>query len=163
MMDKEGNSRAIKDIAEKFIRALTGLESGSNIEQIVRLFADNCEVGNVVVSEKFRGIEGAWRFWRNYRDNFKDVCSIFQNETYSGNNVALEWITEGKIKNGRKIKYEGISILETEGEKIIRFYAYFDPKTLGRQLKSQGVMMNSRRDKNNKIGILGSITTARSL
>ena len=126
-----------KHIAEKFIGALTELESDHNVELIVALFADDCEVGNVIVSEKFRGIEGARLFWTNYRATFKDVCSIFQKEIYSGNDAALEWTTEGKSKNGRKIKYEGVGILETKDEKITRFCAYFDPKTLGRQITKQ--------------------------
>jgi len=123
-----------KSVAEKFIGALTELESASDVEQIVELFAVNCEVGNSVISEKFQGIEGARRFWTNYRHAFKDVCSIFENEIYFGNKARLDWTTEGKSKNGRRIKYEGVSILETEDGKITHFYAYFDQKKLKRQI-----------------------------
>ena len=128
------NNRVARSIADKFIGALIDLESARDVEQIVMLFADDCQVGNVLAFEKYRGIEGARRFWTNYRANFGDVCSVFQNEIYSENNVVLEWTTEGKIKNGRKIKYAGVSILETEGEKITRFYAYFDSKHLEQQI-----------------------------
>ena len=76
-------------------------------------------------------------FWTNYRAAFGDICSVFQNEVYFDNEAVFEWTTEGKSKNGRKIKYEGVSILETKGEKITRFFAYFDPKTLGRQIIKQ--------------------------
>lgn len=120
--------------AEKFIGALTELESASDVELIVALFAEDCEVGNIVISEKFRGIEGARRFWTNYRAAFKDVCSVFQNEVYFDNEAVFEWTTEGKSRNGRNIKYEGVSILKTKGGKITRFCAYFDPKILGRQI-----------------------------
>lgn len=131
---KATDNRETKNVAEKFIGALTELESGRDVELMVALFTDDCEVGNVAASKKFRGIEGARRFWTHYRAAFKDVCSIFQNEIYSGNQAKLQWTTEGKSKNGRKIRYEGVSILETEGEKITHFYAYFDRKNLKRQI-----------------------------
>lgn len=121
-------------IAYKFIAALSELESARDVESMVALFADNCEVGNVVATENLRGTEGAREFWTNYRNTFGDVCSIFLNQIYSDDNIALEWTTEGKTKNGNKIKYEGVSILETEGEKITRFYAYFDPHKLALEL-----------------------------
>lgn len=125
--------RATKNVGEKFIGALTELESARDVEQIVALFADDCEVNSVPASEHFRGIEGARQFWTQYRDAFKDVCSVFENENYSNDAAVLEWTTMGKIKNGNKIKYEALSILETRGEKITRFYAYFDPRNFGRQ------------------------------
>lgn len=74
-----------KNIAEKFIGALTELESARDVEQMVELFADDCEVGNVETPKLFRGIEEARQFWIDYRDAFKDVCSIFQKELYTGN------------------------------------------------------------------------------
>ena len=132
--EQGGNNRVANNTAEKFIGALTELESASDVELIVALFAEDCEVGNIVISEKFRGIEGARRFWTNYRAAFKDVCSVFQNEVYFDNEAVFEWTTEGKSRNGRNIKYEGVSILKTKGEKITRFCAYFDPKILGRQI-----------------------------
>ena len=130
----DANNRALRNMADRFIGALIDLESAGDVEPIVLLFADDCEVGNVLAVEKYRGIEGARQFWTNYRANFGDVYSIFQNEIYSENNLVLEWTTEGKIKNGRKIKYAGVSILETKGKKITRFYAYFDSKHLERQI-----------------------------
>lgn len=131
---RKANQPTAKSVAEKFIGALTELESARDLEPIVTLFADDCELSNIAVSNGFRGIEGARRFWRQYRDTFKDVCSIFQNEVYFDNEAVFEWTTEGKSKNGRKVKYEGVSILETNGEKITRFHAYFDQKNLGRQI-----------------------------
>jgi len=132
---KKGTDNAVtKNIAEKFIGALTELESARDVEMLVALFADDCEIGNIVVSENFQGLDGVRRFWTHYRAAFNDVCSIFQNEVYSGNKAQLEWTTVGKSKNGRKIKYDGVSILETENEKIKHFYAYFDTQILKKQI-----------------------------
>ena len=132
--NENADNRITERIAEKFIGALSELESSRDVEVIIALFADECEVGNAVVSEKCCGLDGARRFWTHYRAAFKDVCSIFQNEIYSGNQANLEWTTEGKSVNGRKIKYRGVSILETKGDKITHFYAYFDRENLRRQI-----------------------------
>ncbi len=120
--------------ARNFVAALTELESARDVESIVALFADDCEIGNVAAAENFRGRDGARQFWTNYRDTFGDVCSIFHNEIVSDGSIALEWTTEGKSKNGKMVKYEGVSILETDGGKITRFHAYFDPNKLGQQI-----------------------------
>ena len=126
-----------RTIAENFIGALADLESDSDIEKIVALFAENCQVGNVVAGENFHGTEGAHDFWTNYRDTFGEVTSVYKNKIFTDNRAALEWTTEGKNKDGQKIKYEGTSILEIEGEKITRFYAYFDPMKIGKQITKQ--------------------------
>lgn len=136
-LKKGADNGVTQNIAGKFIGALTELESARDVEMLVELFADDCEIGNIIVSEKFHGLDGVRQFWTHYRAAFKDVCSIFQNEVYSGNQAQLEWTTEGKSKNGRKIKYKGVSILETENEKIKHFYAYFDKKILTQQITGQ--------------------------
>lgn len=133
----QSNNRAANNVAEKFIGALTELETARDVEQMVGLFADDCEVGNIEALKLFRGVEGARRFWTDYRDKFKDVCSVFQKELYTENKARLEWITEGKTVNGNKVKYEAVSILETEDQKITRFYALFDRKKPERQTTKQ--------------------------
>lgn len=124
-----------EQIVEKFIEALGKLEAGRELEEIVALFAPDAEVGNVVSPEKFRGPEGAREFWgAKYRDTFGEVRSTFRNVFAAGDRAALEWTTEGTADNGTPLKYDGVSILETDGEQIKRFCAYFDAGALGRQL-----------------------------
>jgi ketosteroid isomerase-like protein len=132
-----------KETAEKFIEALGRLESGRDLEPIVSLFADGCEVGNVVTPEPFKGREGAREFWgAKYRDTFGEVKSTFKNVFATAARAALEWTTEGTAADGSPIRYEGVSIIETDGEAITRFCAYFDASNLGRQIlhktKAQG-------------------------
>lgn len=130
-----------EQVAKKFIEALGKLEAGRDLEEIVGLFAVDAEVGNVVSPEKFRGREGAREFWgAKYRDTFGEVRSTFRNVFAAEGRAALEWTTEGTANDGSPVKYDGVSILETEGEEIKRFSAYFDAGSLGRQLtgKAQG-------------------------
>ena len=121
--------------ANRFIEALGRLEAGRDLEPVVRLFAPECEVGNVVSPEKFRGRDGAREFWgAKYRDTFGEVRSTFRNVFASEKGAVLEWTTEGTANDGTPVKYDGVSILEIDGEQITRFRAYFDAGNLGRQL-----------------------------
>ena len=123
-----------KQTTDKFIEALGKLESERDVETIVALFAESCEVGNVVAPEKFEGRDGARRFWTTYRDTFGEVRSTFRNHIAGDSAAALEWTTEGTSTGGAPINYDGVSILEIDGDHITRFRAYFNAEALGRQV-----------------------------
>lgn len=122
------------EIAEKFIEALSELEKNNSTENIVGLFADSCEVGNVTLTNNLQGKDGAEEFWTNYRKTFGEIESTFKNKIHSENTVVLEWTSSGTSTDGGEISYDGVSILETEGDKITRFFAYFNPAQLGHQI-----------------------------
>ncbi|HEX8635651.1 MAG TPA: nuclear transport factor 2 family protein [Pyrinomonadaceae bacterium] len=123
------------NIAEQFIEALRGLEENRDLETMVALYAESSEVGNVNAPEKFTGQAGAREFWTKYRDTFGEVRSTFRNRIINDTRAALEWTTEGTTAGGAPFNYEGVSILEIEGDRITRFRAYFDPEALGRQIE----------------------------
>ncbi len=124
-----------EQLAERFIEALGRLEAERDLETISALFSDESEVGNVVSPEKFHGREGARDFWGSkYRDTFGEVRSTFRNVFATETRAALEWTTEGTAQDGTPVRYDGVSILETDGEHVTRFRAYFDAGALGRQL-----------------------------
>ena len=122
------------EISEKFIEALRELEQNRDVEQIAALFADDAEVNNVVTIENSHDLK-ARDFWQKYRDNFGEVNSEFKNKIYGENSSALEWTTTGTAADGGEVNYEGVSILETDGDRITRFFAYFNPSKLGRQIE----------------------------
>ena len=125
------------NIIEQFTDALSRLETERDLDAIVSLFASDCEVGNVVVPEKFHGPEGAREFWTKYRDTFHELKSTFRNEITSEMRAALEWTTRATSADGRPFEYDGVSVLEMDGSKIKRFRAYFDAASLARHLESQ--------------------------
>jgi hypothetical protein len=47
--------------------------------------------------------------------------------------AALEWSIKG-TEDGDTISCDGVSILEIEGDKVKRFMAYFDSRTLTKQV-----------------------------
>jgi hypothetical protein len=122
-------------IVKQFIEALGKLESNRELEPIVSLFTEGAEINNVTSMEGKQGQGGAEEFWRVYRETFDDMKSTFKNQIVMDGKGALEWQTVGRGKNGHEISYEGVSILEIKGEKISRFFAYFDPRKLGKQIE----------------------------
>ena len=110
----------------------TGGERG-DVEPLVEIHTDDCEVGNVSVPKTFRGRDGLREFWTSYRSTFGEMKSTFRNVFATEDRAALEWRTEG-TSNGDTVSYEGVSILEIEGGKVRRFRAYFDTRDLTPQV-----------------------------
>ncbi len=116
--------------AEKFVEALKKLEAERDLETITGLFKEDCRIGNVVTDRS----SDARKFWETYRKTFNEVDSSFKNKIFDKGHASLEWTTKGKTSDGESFEYDGVSILEIEDDKISRFYAYFDPTKLGKQM-----------------------------
>lgn len=128
--------------AQRFMEALGRLEGEGDVEPLVALFGEQAQVSNVATHRVFHGKEGARHFWQEYKGMLKQVRSTFRNVIEAGERVALEWTSQGTAHNGAAVDYEGVSILEWEGEQVVRFYAYFDPRLLGQEL-SRGLAQRS--------------------
>ena len=122
-----------EETAKRFVEALWKLELERDLETIVSLHANGCEIGNVVTENKDKSISPR-EFWQTYRDSFGEVKSEFRNQIITENRAALEWNTTGTSTEGKEFQYDGVSILEIDGDKITRFHAYFDPNRLGKQI-----------------------------
>ena len=122
-----------KDIADSFIGALRELEENRDVEALVEIHAEDCEVGNVSVSETFTGHDGLREFWTEYRKTFGEMKSTFRNVFATEEGAALEWTTEG-TSNGDTVSYDGVSILEIVDGQVRRFMAYFDTRDLTPQV-----------------------------
>ncbi len=122
-----------REVADNFVAALWELEENENVEPLVEIHTEDCEVGNVSVPETFRGHEGLREFWTSYRSTFGEMKSEFRNVIATEEGAALEWTTTG-TSNGDSVSYDGVSVLEIEGDKVRRFMAYFDTRHLTRQV-----------------------------
>jgi steroid delta-isomerase-like uncharacterized protein len=122
-----------KEVADGFVEALRKLEEDRDVEALVEIHTEDCEVGNVAVSQTFRGHDGLREFWTEYRKTFGEMKSTFRNVFATEEGAALEWTTEG-TSDGQTVSYDGVSILEVEGGKIRRFMAYFDTRALTPQI-----------------------------
>ena len=123
-----------KEVAEKFVEALWKLEQDREVEALVEIHTDDCDVGNVAVPRTFSGHDGLREFWTSYRNTFADMKSEFRNVfADDAGHAALEWNTSGH-SNGNEVSYDGVSLLEIEDGKVSRFRAYFDPRTVNEQV-----------------------------
>lgn len=120
--------------AQRFVDALAKLEESGDLEPLVSLFGEDAQVSNVATRRVFSGRDGARQFWREYKAMLARVRSTFRNMIEAADRVALEWETQGTAHNGAAVSYEGVSIIEWDGDRIRRFYAYFDPGLLGREV-----------------------------
>jgi steroid delta-isomerase-like uncharacterized protein len=119
-----------QEVADKFVEALRKLEQDRDVEALVEIHAEDCDVGNVAVPRTFSGHDGLRKFWTSYRDTFGDMKSEFRSVfADEAGHAALEWNTTGRA-NGNEISYDGVTLLEIEDGKVSRFRAYFDPRTV---------------------------------
>jgi SnoaL-like protein len=56
----------------------------ADVEALVEIHAEDCEVGNVSVSKSFRGHVGLREFWTEYRKTFGEMKSTFRNVIATG-------------------------------------------------------------------------------
>jgi ketosteroid isomerase-like protein len=117
-------------LANAFVEALRRLEPQGDVQPLVDLYAEDSRCGNVASSEEHRGPEGAREFWTRYRANFDRVGSSFRSVIADDQRVAVEWVSEGAGRDGRPVRYEGVTVLETSGSAITRSHAYFNPNQL---------------------------------
>ena len=123
-----------KEVADKFVEALWKLEEERDVEALVEIHTEDCDVGNVAVPRTFQGHDSLREFWTSYRDTFGDMKSEFRNVfADEAGHAALEWNTSGQA-NGNEVSYEGVSLLEIQNGKVSRFRAYFDPRTVNEQV-----------------------------
>jgi hypothetical protein len=122
-----------REVANNFIEALWRLEEDEDVEPLVEIHTEDCEVGNVSVPGTFSGHEGLREFWTSYRGTFGEMRSEFRNVFATEEGAALEWTTTG-TSNGDSVSYDGVSVLEIEGDRVRRFMAYFDTRRLTQQV-----------------------------
>ena len=81
-------------VADRFVEALRKLEEDRDVEALVEIHAQDCDVGNVAVPKTFSGHDGLREFWTGYRDTFGEMKSEFQNVFADDEgHSALEWNT----------------------------------------------------------------------
>jgi steroid delta-isomerase-like uncharacterized protein len=118
------------DIAQRFIDALHTLESDRTADALAELYADDAKVGNIATTRTYDGPDGAKEFWTGYREAFGDIRSEFRNVVSDDGAALLEWQSKGTVANGEDIAYEGVTVLEVDGDRITRSTAYFDPRAV---------------------------------
>ena len=116
--------------ANTFIDALRRLETDRDPDPLAALYADGAVAGNTAIDRQFTGQDGAREFWSRYRDAFDTIESQFRNVVEQDGVAILEWTSTAKTDGGPEFEYEGVTVVVTDGERITRSTAYFDPRAL---------------------------------
>ena len=87
-----------KEVADSFVEALRKLEEEEDVEALVEVHTEDCEVGNVSVPGTFRGHDGLREFWMSYRSTFGEMRSEFRNV------VATQGPGGARVENHRHLE-----------------------------------------------------------
>jgi hypothetical protein len=124
----------------RFLGALDAIETAGDVTAMASLYADDAEVGSVQAPRWPRGMEGAAAFWSAYRDALRGGRSSFRSIVVDAAHASLEWHTAAPDQPPHGDGYDGVTILSFDRDRIVRSWAYFDPKALGRSLMHPLVM-----------------------
>ncbi len=119
-----------KPTADEFIAALRECEDAGSVDALAALYADDAQTSNPVQPEPAHGVDGARHFWEAYRKSFERIHSRFHSILEGEDKAMLEWTSDCETAAGVLTSYDGVSVFETQGGKITRFTAYFDPAEL---------------------------------
>jgi len=113
--------------AQQFADALQELERSRELEVFLAVFAEDVRLLRPEVSGEENGRDGARRFWQTYLDQFDEIASTFSRVEQSERLGELEWTGEGRLRTGRQVSYQGVSLLELEDAGLVRRFAtYYD-------------------------------------
>lgn len=111
-------------VVQKFRQALADLEENGQLESIVQLYTSEPRLSSL--GREKVGPGSAEEFWTEYRKQFARIKSTFAEQIDDGNKSALFWWSEGELISGRPIAYQGVSLIETDGDLIRRFETIYD-------------------------------------
>lgn len=113
-------------LTEEFMRELQRFEATGELAPLLALFDPDAEALNLGRTEPARGVDQVESFWREYRSIFRTIRSDFTHVIEGKDGAVLEWISRGALVNGDPVEYKGVSVLETDGDRVHRFRTYYD-------------------------------------
>jgi ketosteroid isomerase-like protein len=116
----------MQPITEQFMAALADLHRDREAGPLVELFAEDAALSKVGMPHSDHGKQGAREFWERYRDVFDAIQATFQRVVSEDRIAFLEWTSEGTLRDGSDFRYQGVSVLEAEGDLIGAFRTYYD-------------------------------------
>jgi ketosteroid isomerase-like protein len=105
--------------------ALKTYEAEGEVDALAERFTDDATLERLT-HKTYEGKEDTARFWREYLEPFEEVATEFFNVTEDDDGAVLEWVSEGRLKGGKALRYKGVSSLSFEGDKVKSFRTYYD-------------------------------------
>ena len=110
----------------EFMQAVQRFERTGDPDPLVALFHDDGEAVSLGRTEPARGREEIEEFWRDYRAAFRSVRSEFTHVIEGEGGAVLEWMSRGVRADGERVEYKGVTVLEVDGDRILRCRTYYD-------------------------------------
>lgn len=126
-MSPEIISKAIKD----YFAALRAMDQSA----WVNTFAADAVSYDPVGTAAIVGHQKLGEFFATITAAFKDFGLTEDQVFIAGNGAAVKWTGQGKSKQGKKVRFEGIDVFEINaGGKIQNLHAYWNPAEMVAQL-----------------------------
>ena len=113
-------------MTDRFTDALHELDARRDPEPLVALSHDDIELVKVDEHHQARGQDGARQFWTDYRDVFGDISTTFTHTITGDRSAALEWVSEGTLRDGKPFSYRGVTVIEGGEERLSSIRTYYD-------------------------------------
>ena len=115
---------AINDTrARAFAETLQTFEQDGDAAALAALFADGATVERLDARGPRTDVE---QFWREYRDQFRDVATTFTHVVDGTDACVLEWTSDAHLPDGRPVDCRGVTILELGEDKVTGLRTYYD-------------------------------------
>ncbi|TFV55431.1 nuclear transport factor 2 family protein [Mycobacterium sp. PS03-16] len=114
------------DLMKRFVTALGELHENRDVDPLVELFSDDATLTKAGIPHGQHGKDGARTFWQQYRDVFDSIEATFRHTEDGERTAFLEWTSTGTLRDGTDFAYDGVSVLESDGDTIDAFRTYYD-------------------------------------
>jgi len=112
------------DRARSFADALQTFEKDGDAAALAAQFTSDAVTQRLDARGERRGeVE---QFWQEYRDQFDSISTTFYDVVEGSDRVALEWTSDATLTDGRPLQYRGVTIVDLDGDKIIKLRTYYD-------------------------------------
>ncbi len=123
------------EVISKAVKSYFAAIRAMDIPAIVNTFADDAVTEDPVGTPPNRGHKSIEEFFQTVTAGFKEVGLTEDQVFISGHAAAVKWTGRGVSKDGRKVKFEGIDVIEVnEAGKIQTLHAYWNPAEMVAQL-----------------------------
>jgi len=123
------------EVVSKAVKAYFAATRAMDIPAILSTFAEDAITYDPVGTPPNKGHKKIEEFFQTVMIAFKEVGLAEDQVFIAGNEAAVKWTGRGISKQGRKVHFEGIDVIEVnEGGRIQTLHAYWNPAEMVAQL-----------------------------